>query len=118
MRSSRLSRWIRSALLATLAGCGSDTPDTPIAAAIKRISLIGPADSIPLGVTYQMSALNDAGRPIVSPSLVWNSSAPSVADVSVSGLVTPHAPGVTIVSAAVGSVAGRFEVRVGAYRIA
>jgi uncharacterized protein YjdB len=105
-----------------VAGCGSDATDTPTGVptgtALKRITLIGPADSLPLGVTYQMTALDDAGRPLGSTAVVWTSSAPTVAGVSADGLVTPHAPGVATISAAVGSVEGQFAVQVGVYTIA
>jgi hypothetical protein len=120
MSDSRTSRLVLSAFLSALvAGCGSDAVDngTPTTPGLKRITLIGPADSLPWSVTYQMTALNDGGQPILSLPVVWSSSAPAVADISGSGLVTPRTPGVTTISAAVGSVEGQFVVRVGAYNI-
>jgi uncharacterized protein YjdB len=118
MLSPRLSFWIRSSLVVVIvAGCSSGATDAPTTSVITRISLVGPADSLRVGQSYQMRALDDAGRSLVPPSVAWTSSAPSVATVSMDGLVTARGLGVATIAATVGSLHGEFVLHVGTFTI-
>lgn len=118
MPSLRFTRCVRSSVVAVIvAACSSsatDTPVTPVARGNKTITLVGPADSLRLEETDQMTAVGDAG-PLASPSLVWSSSAPSVASVSTEGLLTARGLGVATITARLDSLHADFAVRVGNY---
>ena len=115
--SRRLSCWIRRFIAAMIvAGCGSAATDVPTTSIVKSITLIGPADSLSVGQTYQMTAIDYAGRPIGSSSVVWSSSAPSVATV-LYGIVTAQGLGVATITATMGSLHADFVVNVGAAKI-
>ncbi len=60
------------------------------------------------GTTRQLSwqALSAAGAELSGRNIAWTSGAPSVASVSVTGLVTPIAPGVALIVGVVDGVAG------------
>jgi uncharacterized protein YjdB len=77
-----------------LLGDGSE-PSVPVAG----VSIVPANPSVALGTTLQL-------RAVISPenasdkTLVWISSAPSIADVSAAGLVTPYAVGSALITAA------------------
>ncbi len=116
MPSPRLHRWIRSSLVAgAVAACSSAVTDAPVTHAVKMIALIGPADSLRLDETDQIMAIDEVGRPVASPALVWSSSAPSVASVSPDGLLTARGLGMATITATLDSLHADFAVRVGNY---
>ncbi len=117
--SRRWSCWIRHFLVAVVvAGCGSDASEAPTTSiVVKSITLIGPADSLSVGQSYQMTAIDEAGRTIGSSSVVWSSSAPSVATVTGDGLATARGLGVATITATMGSLRADFVVNVGTAKI-
>lgn len=88
-----------------VAACGGSTSEPPAVATVE----VTPAAATRLvGENLQLSAaVKDAAGNILSGhALLWSSSAASVASVSSSGLVTTHAIGTAIITAAAGSKSG------------
>jgi uncharacterized protein YjdB len=119
MPSQCLSRCIRTSVVAAIvAACSSSATDAPVTppptAGVKLTTLIGPADSLCLEETYQMTALNGAGRPIAL-GLAWSSSAPTVVSVSTGGLITANGLGNATIGATFDSLHADLTVNVGNY---
>lgn len=89
---------------------------------VARVTVTPPGSSAPvaparlvLGQTLALTAtaVDAAGAPVTSRTPRWASDSPAVATVdSLSGLVTPHAPGLARVTAVVGGRTGTMDVRV------
>ncbi len=70
---------------------------------------------LPVGQTLALgtAAADATGKPVASPAPLWSSDAPAIATVdSVSGLVTPRAPGRATITATVGAHAASILVAV------
>lgn len=103
-----------SLLVAVACGGGSATaPDT--SASVATISLNVTSAQLGIGQSLQLTAtpLTNTGT-VTSGSTVWSSSAPTVANVSASGLVTGLAAGVATISATIGGRTGSATVTVSA----
>ena len=110
----RLSSFAAVALIAISVSCGSEsgTNAGPIAASVV---ITGTRTVTTPGTPLQLtvSAFDAAGTLIANPGVfAWASSAPSVAGVTQTGLVTPVAPGTVTVSAALRGVTGSISVEV------
>lgn len=105
---------------AVLCGCGSDNDGgvvAPNGPASVTLTISTTAVMTSAGDTRSLTALvKDANQSVVpSPSLVWSTSAPTVATVSGSGTtatITAVSDGVAIISAASGGVKGTVTVNV------
>jgi hypothetical protein len=99
-------------VLACLASCGGDSSDPPPTVATVEVAPI--AADRQVGQTLQLSAtVKDADGNILSgQSVSWSSSASTVASVSASGLVTAHALGTALITAAAGSRSGVATINV------
>lgn len=86
----------------------ADTPTNPVTA----IEVTGDSPTVELGSTLQLSATVTPSDADNADELAWSSSDKAVATVDANGKVTPVAPGKAVISAAVGSVSGTFEVTV------
>jgi plastocyanin len=90
---------------------GGTAPGVKVAA----VTVSGPATSVVAGATLQLSAVarNASGDPVPpSGATQWTSSAPHVAAVDQSGLVSGVAPGVANISARIDGVSGTYGVSV------
>lgn len=85
-------------------------PGPPVAFVVVQV----PTTVIRVGETVRANALlaDSGGQPVGPRPLTWRSSAPAVAAVSASGVVTGLAPGATTISAEVDGQAGQAELRV------
>jgi plastocyanin len=87
-----------------LAACsGGDSSTSPAAAGVASVSLNVTNSQLGVGQTLQLSAtpLTNTGT-VTTGTATWSSSAPGVASVSQSGLVTGVTAGVATISAAIG----------------
>lgn len=113
-----MNRLARSSLVLAigplaLGGCGDSTePPAPRPAAIAVTP--STAEMPALGQTVQLTAevRDQDGRLMTGAVLAWSTSAPSVAIVSASGLVTAASNGVATITATSGSVSGSAAVTV------
>jgi len=81
--------------------------DLTVAAIPSSITVSAPASAILQGQTMQLTAMGNytSGSPLnITSAVTWNSSNPSVATISASGLATGVAAGGTNISATLGSV--------------
>jgi hypothetical protein len=109
-RTARLSAFFVLGLLLAACGGGGSEP-TPAVASVE----VSPLQSDrQVGQTLQLSAtVKDASGNILSgQSVAWSSSASTVASVSASGLVTAHALGTALITAAAGSRSGVATINV------
>ncbi|MEO6444368.1 MAG: Ig-like domain-containing protein [Gemmatimonadaceae bacterium] len=74
---------------------------TVAAVPVASVTVTPASSSLLVGQTLQLSATpaDSSGAPLPGRSIVWSSSAPSVASVSSTGLVTAHLPGSAAISA-------------------
>jgi hypothetical protein len=105
-------RWWASAravigMLVLTTACSS-SPTNPSGA--SPLILMGPTTLTP-GLTVQLTATGPSGT-LVTASLTWQSSTPSVATVSGTGVVTAVAPGSATITASDVSATGRLSVSV------
>ena len=100
-------------LLSAACGGGGDpvTPDVPPAV---TVAASGGSATVAAGATVQLSArvTDKRGQLVTSPSVVWSSSAPTVAVVSPEGIVTAATVGSTTISAASLGATGSIAVTV------
>ncbi len=108
-----------SMLLATgaLVSCGGDNTTTPIVdppAAVARIEVAAPSNTISTSQTVQLTALGrTSSGNVIAFTPTWSSSAPAVATVNASsGLVTGVAAGSAVISATSGAVTGTTTITV------
>jgi N-acyl-D-amino-acid deacylase len=100
-----VGRGLCASLLVTLAACGGSETSTPLVAppAVATVGITLSASSLFVGQTAQtVVAVKDANGASLSRSVEYASSAPSVASISATGLVTALAPGTTTISATSG----------------
>ncbi len=106
-----------SACLLVLLSCGggtTPTDTTPITPpALSRIDLTAPVSVMFVGGTLPLTATprDQAGR-IVTATLSWTSSAPSVATVTSTGLVTALTSGTTTIQATSGTISASLAITV------
>lgn len=94
-------------------GAGTSAPDAT--AAVASVSLNVTSAQLGVGQTLQLTATPLTGTGTVTTgSATWSSSAPTVASVSTTGLVTAVAAGTTTVSAAIGARTGSATIVVSA----
>lgn len=95
-------------------GGGGGGPTAPDPNLVATISVSIPQSTLPVGTTATAaaSAVNAAGGTIAGTSFTWSSSAPDVATVASSGLVTAVAPGSATITAAAGGRSGSVAVTV------
>lgn len=100
----------------------SGTVDTKTASAtlvatssvVASVSVTAATTSLTVGQTTQATAvLKDASGAIVTAPVTWTSSAPAVATVSSSGLITALAAGNATISATSGGASGTLSITVG-----
>ena len=83
------------------------------ASTIRDVSVAPATASIDVGATAQLTATaRDKKGAVVAATFAWSSSAPSIATVSASGLVTGIAPGAATISAVAGGRTGSATVTV------
>lgn len=95
-------------LSAALAAC-VDAPAQPAGPSrVATIELTVPTSSLRPDATVQLTAvaLDDEGRVLSRRALAWSSSAPTVATVSSTGLVTALAPGEVVIAASADDAVG------------
>ena len=76
---------------------------------------VGPTTSIQTGYTVQMTAVgtyNDGSTKTLTSGVFWSSSAPSIASVNSSGLVTGVSPGQTTIQGSASTVNGSATITV------
>lgn len=95
------------ALVAACSGGGGDSTAPDATASVASVSLNVTSAQLGVGQTLQLTAtpLTSTGT-VTTGTAAWSSSAPAVASVSASGLVTAVAAGTATVSAAVGARTG------------
>lgn len=114
---------LATALVASASACGGDgggttgpvIPSPVPAPTVVSITVFGPSSSLVQGTTAQFTKTcvwSDGASRECPMSLIWASSAPTVASVTTGGLVTALAPGVSKISASVGSVTGALDLEV------
>jgi uncharacterized protein YjdB len=83
-------------------------------AVVASVTVSGTASSLDVGQTSQLSATaRDAGGSILGGRTVtWTSSAPSIASVSATGVVTANAAGTSVINATVSGVVGSLPMTV------
>jgi hypothetical protein len=119
---SRVVRGLTGAAIAVGAlgawACGEATKPLPQVASVVVTSPIGAR--LAVGRTAQLVAVAHDGSGAALPSVAfsWTSSAPSVAEVSSSGLVTGRAEGTATIAAQAQGISGRFGEQVLAADIA
>jgi uncharacterized protein YjdB len=102
-----------AALLAGLfAACsGGDSPPAPPEVTTVTVTALAP--EVEVGATIQFSAAaKDAKGAAMSASFTWSSSAPTVASVDGSGVVTGVAPGSASITAAADGISGSAQITV------
>lgn len=103
--------WLTLVLLVVLAACGGGSDTVAPANDIE----IGPADpEVALAETLQLTATvrDDQGHPVAGAQVFWSSSAPEIATVSQSGVVTPKQIGQVDIAASAEGRSGVTRVRV------
>lgn len=109
-----------TATLTAKSNNSSVTATAPITVSSKTIKLItvspaNPTISISNGQTQQFTAsatFSDGSIGDITSSAAWNSSAPSIATISSTGLASPVNAGATTISATAGGVAGTTSLTV------
>ncbi len=109
-----VARWSPTvATLALLASCGGGDPARPDVLPTVRITSSTGA-TVASGATLQLavSATNRRGAAVTNPSVTWTSSAPTVAAVSSSGVVTGSTAGAAAITATYDGAAATFDITV------
>lgn len=103
-----------AAVAATFAACSGDSPSEPPAPTVASVAITPLTPSIPVGQTQQLTATarSSTGSTVSGLTVSWSTSAPNVATVSSSGLVTGVAPGQAAITATVDGVANSTVVTV------
>jgi len=94
-------------ITATASGVSGSTTLTVTAATLASLAIAPPAPSLPLGTTLQLSAtgtFTDGSTQIMTGSVQWGSSNPSVVGMSATGLASGAGLGSTTVTASSGSI--------------
>jgi Bacterial Ig-like domain (group 2) len=112
----RLPAWLLACVMLSLS-CGGGTTltdATPVdPPALARIDLTAPVPVVSIGGTLQLTATprDQSGR-VVTATLTWTSTTPSVATVTSTGLVTALTSGATTIQATSGAVSARLAITV------
>ncbi len=107
-------RWIATIVLLIILTLGLGCEGFFVDPVLTGIA-VGPAATIQTGNTIQMSAVgtyNDGSQKKLTSNVFWSSAAPSVANISPSGLVTGVGPGQVTISGASETVVGSATVTV------
>jgi hypothetical protein len=106
--------------LVCVGACGGGTHDSPTPPVppvaslpvLTRITLTADSTTVQAGRTVAplLSAFDERGRPMTVGPAAWTSSAPAVARVSSSGIVTALAPGSAVIAARVGIAQGELPI--------
>lgn len=112
-----VTRAIVFAGVALLAACGDSTSAVftpPALPVVARVDVSAATTALTLQQTTQLSAVarTSSGVVVGSAQPVWSSTAPAIATVNASGLVTGVAAGSATIRATVGSVTGTLDVSV------
>ena len=111
-----LSRWgvIGGVVLLAACGDGSSGVTPPPAAVVSRVDVSAATTALASSQAVQFSAVarTSAGAVVSSAQPVWVSTAPGVASVNASGLVTGVSAGAATIRATVGTVIGTLDVTV------
>ncbi len=102
-------------VVATVEGISRQVNVTVAAPEVASVEVTPPTASRVVGESVQLSAaVKDANGNLLSgQSVLWSSSATAIASVSASGLVTAHALGSAVITAAVGNKSGAATITVG-----
>src|SRR5688572_23816284 len=75
---------------------------------VESVAVIPGSFSLAVGDTLRLSTIarGDIGNPLLGRSIAWESSAPSVASISATGLVTGVGAGAAIITATIEGKAG------------
>jgi uncharacterized protein YjdB len=98
----------------TVDGMNSSATLVATSAVVASVSVTAASTSLTLGQTTQATAvLKDASGNTVTAPVTWSSSAPAVATVSSSGLITGMSAGSATITATSGTVSGTLPMPVG-----
>jgi uncharacterized protein YjdB len=106
---------------ATLGAISGSTTLTVTSAVITSVAVTPANANIPLGIAQQFTAtgtFSDSSVQDVTGVVTWNSSVPSTASITVSGLATGLNIGTTNISATLGAVSGSTPLMVNAANLA
>ncbi|QJR35667.1 Ig-like domain-containing protein [Gemmatimonas groenlandica] len=104
---------VMGVVLLAACGDGSSGVTTPPAPVVSRVEVSAATTALTPSQTVQFSAVaRTSSGTIVSSAPVWTSTAPAIASVSASGIVTGVAAGSATIRATVGSVSGTLDVTV------
>ncbi|MDQ2666256.1 MAG: Ig-like domain-containing protein [Gemmatimonadota bacterium] len=106
------------AVVALVAGCGGSEPTLP-AVSVKSVTVNVSSSQLEVAATQTATAdVRDTKNAVVTDKAVtWASSAPAIATVSATGLITAVAPGVANVTASVDGKSGQASILVVAPRV-
>ena len=107
---------IATAFASACAGGGSDNGkgivEQPAVCTVSAVSITPSSASVFLGATAQLLATPTSQNCTPVPTASWTSSAPGVATVSTTGLVTAVAAGTTTITVTVGAASGTANITV------
>ena len=100
------------AVLAVAGACSGGTDPDPNR--VVTVTVTAPITNLLIGATTQATAtaIREDGSSVTNPTVAWTSSAPNVATVSNTGLVTGVAVGTATITARVSSVNGQLTITV------
>ena len=111
-----VTRWGAFAGVALLVACGDGSSGVtpPPAAVVSRVDVSAATTALTPSQTVQFSAVarTTSGTVVSSAQPVWTSTAPNVATVNASGMVTGVAAGSATIRATVGTASGTLDVSV------
>lgn len=111
-----VTRWGAFAGVALLVACGDGSSGVtpPPAAVVSRVDVSAATTALTPSQTVQFSAVarTSSGTVVSSAQPVWTSTAPNVATVNASGMVTGVAAGSATIRATVGTASGTLDVSV------
>jgi plastocyanin len=110
------TRWVAIAGIAWLSACGdgSSSVTPPPAAVVSRVDVSAAVTALTPQQAVQFSAVarTSSGTVVTSTQPTWTSTAPTIATVNASGIVTGVAAGSATIRATVGAVSGTLDVTV------
>ena len=111
-RSRSLTACIAGWMVLLISCRGGDSPVTP--PAVARVDVTAATQTLSAQQTVQLSAVARGSDNVVIPSapIAWSSSAPNLATVSTTGLVTGVATGLATVTASSGSAVGSLTITI------
>jgi hypothetical protein len=105
--------FVSLAILGLLGACkGSTDPDDPNR--VVTVTVTAPITNVVVGGTVQLTAtaITQGGTTVTNPAITWRSTAPNVATVSATGLVTGVAVGSAEIEATIRGVKGTLNLTV------